>query len=355
MHRPTPSLALPLLLAALGCASTPPIESCRPVGAATPLCGFQNPEDLALLPGARHVLVSEYGYVDRAQPGRLSLLDLDTRERRVLFEGGTPRAAGPWGAPDCQGPPPPEFSPHGIDLHPRGDGALQLLVVQHGGRESVEMFEVTDVGGGWHLEWRGCVEALEGDAFNDIVALPDGGFLVTRPLPAGAGLFTFVGAALFGRDTGFVQAWQPTTGFTPVAGTEGRYPNGIEVSPDGKKIFLNQTLGNEVTRIDRASGQVEARAEVSNPDNSTWASDGRLWVASLQTSLSEMRQCSELERGSCPMAFAIVAVDPETMETEVLYEGGPGTPSGAGTVGLEIPRGLLIGTFAGDRVVWVER
>jgi hypothetical protein len=42
------------------------------------------------------------------------------------------------------------------------------------------------------------------------------------------------------------------------------------------------------------------------------------------------------------------------METETVYEGGPGTPSGAGTVGLEVDGALLIGSFAGDRIVRVD-
>ncbi len=355
MPRPAHRLAPALLWLALACAASPPIESCEPVGAATPLCGFQNPEDLALLPGGRHVLVSEYGHVEREQRGRLALLDLATRERRVLYEGGGAAGAGPWGDAACAGPPSAAFSPHGIDLHRRADGALELLVVQHGGRESVELFEVREADGSWRLAWRGCAEAPAGDSLNDVVALPGGGFLVTRMVAADAGVFTMLGAAWFGRETGFVYEWQRGAGFAEVPGTRGVLPNGIEISADGATIFLNQTLANEVTRIDRASGRVEARAEVPNPDNLTWASDGRLWAASLRGSMSQMLQCGDLERGSCPMPFAIVALDPDTMETEVLYEGGPGTPGGAGTVGLEVPRGMLVGTFAGDRVVWVER
>jgi hypothetical protein len=353
MNRAKLVTALIAGFASVGCATTPPIESCDPVGGATPLCGYQNPEDLALLPGGRHVLVSEYG-TDRG-PGRISLLDLETRSRRVLFEGGGAPAPGPWGAFDCEGPPTAAFSPHGIDLDRRPDGALQLLVVQHGGRESVEMFEVSESGGSWQLEWRGCAEPPAGHSLNDVVTLPEGGFLVTRILASDAGAFTLLGAGLFLMETGFVFSWTPDAGFHEVPGTGGVMPNGIELSPDGETIFLNQTLASEVTRIDRATGNVEARAEVAYPDNSTWASDGRLWVASLTGVRSGMSACTDLGAGSCPMAFAIVALDPETMETEILYEGGPGTPSGAGTVGLEVPGALLIGSFAGDRIVWVER
>jgi hypothetical protein len=346
------------VLGALACARVEPITSCDPIGPATPLCGFQNPEDLALLPDGRHVLVSEYGGGD-ARPGRISLLDLETSARQILFAGGEPAAPGPWGASDCNGPPSPAFSPHGIHLSRRADGALQLLVVQHGGRESVELFEVSRVsktGSDWDVVWRGCALAPDGSSLNDVVALPEGGFLVTRMIASGGlGLmFGYAKAALFGGDTGWVYAWSPETGFAEVPGTRAPLPNGIELSADGEKIFLNATLGSEVRRIDRRTGALEARAEVPQPDNLTWASDGRLLVASLRGAFREITACMDLERGSCPAAFAIVALDPQTMTTEVVYEGGAGTPSGAGTVGLEVNGGLLIGTFAGDRIVRVQ-
>jgi beta-phosphoglucomutase-like phosphatase (HAD superfamily) len=140
-------------------------------------------------------------------------------------------------------------------------------------------------------------------------------------------------------------------GFSEEPGTRAAGPNGIELSADGEKIFLNTTLASEVLRIDRRTGAIEARAAVPQPDNLTWAPDGRLRVASLRGKMRELLSCNGIEQGSCAMPFAIVALDPNTMATETVYEGGPGTPSGAGTVGLEVDGGLLIGTFAGDRIV----
>ena len=346
------TLPILLALALAACGSIEPITSCDPVGAATPLCGFQNPEDLALLPDGQ-VIVSEYGDAG-ARPGRISLLDLESGKHQSLYAGGGPPGAGPWGAADCE-PPSEAFSPHGIHLSKRAGGSLQLLVVQHGGRESVEMFEVLPAQTTWQLAWRGCAVVPDG-ALNDVVALPEGGFLVTRFGPSSTPAFMFAAAkaTLFGGETGWVYAWSRTQGFSEVPGTRVAGPNGIELSADGAKIFLNATLASEVLRIDRRTGAVEARAAVTQPDNLTWASDGRLRVASLRGAMREMLSCNGLERGSCPMPFAIVALDPETMATETVYQGGPGTPSGAGTVGLEVDGGLLVGTFAGDRVVRVE-
>ena len=351
----TRAVALALLFALVlsACGSTPPITSCDPIGAATPLCGFQNPEDLALLPDGR-VLVSEYGDAG-AKPGRLSLLDLATGAHESLYAGGGTAGPGPWGAADCSGPPSEAFSPHGIHLSTRASGALQLLVVQHGGRESVEMFEVIPANDSWQLAWRGCAVAPEGGGLNDVVALPDEGFLVTRFGPSSPMSFTFAAAkaTILGSETGWVYAWSRAKGFGEVPGTRAAGPNGIEISADGAKIFLNATLASEVLRIDRSTGAIEARAAVAMPDNLTWARDGRLRVASLRGKMGDLLSCSGLESGSCAMPFAIVALDPATMETQTVYEGGPGTPSGAGTVGLEVDGALLVGTFAGDRIVRV--
>jgi len=344
--------AVLLTLVLVACSSHPPITSCDPIGRAKPLCGYQNPEDLALLPDGRHVIVSEYGDAG-ARPGRLSLLDIGTREHVTLFAGGETGSAGPWGAPDC-GPPSSAFSPHGIHLAKRADGSLQLLVVQHGGRESVEMFEVLPTADAWQLSWRGCAVAPEG-GLNDVVALPEGGFLVTRFGPSSPASFMFAAAkaTLFSSATGWVYEWSPGKGFSEVPGTRAAGPNGIELSPDGAKIFLNTTLASEVLRIDRRTGAIEARAAIARPDNLTWGRDGRLRVASLRGNTRELLSCNGIEHGSCAMPFAIVALDPSSMATETVYEGGPGTPSGAGTVGLEVDGGLLIGTFAGDRIVAV--
>lgn len=354
---------------ALGCGPSPePITSCEAVGDARPLCGWQNPEDMVALPGHTTVIVSEYGGTEGEKSGTLALLDLGTDARIVLFDKDSePAAAGstedpPWGDDECPGPPGAAFSPHGIHLSTRNDGLLQLLVVQHGGRESVEMFEVnTNTGvedAPVELTWRGCVVAPAGSMLNDVVAGPDDGFFVTHMMDREGSMgpmVSFATSSLFGTNVGHVLAWRPTEGFSVQGGSEGPMPNGIQISSDGETLFVNYSAQGEVRRIDWKTGEVEGSVMLEPLDNSTWAPDGRLLVAAALANPFEMMGCTDLEEGQCPGAFAIVAVDPESLETEVIYEGGPDTPSGAGTVGLWLNDGpLLVGTFAGDRIVRVE-
>jgi hypothetical protein len=342
-----------------GCATSPThtgaILDCEPKGPARPICGFQNPEDMVALPGDEAILVSEYGAMDGKKPGRLTLFTLDSEERRVLFRGGDADGAESlWGDPACPGPPDAAFSPHGIHLSERSDGARQLLVVQHGGRESVEFFEVDGAGTEFSLAWRGCVVAPDRTWLNSVAAVPGGGFVTTSMMDRLSSEEDLAAAFTSGVATGYVVTWNSEQGYGRLPGSESAMPNGIEVSADGHFVFLNSSGAGEVQRIVRATGEVEAVARVSGLDNARWAPDGRLVVASVPGDGNEdFSICMDLEVGGCPIEFQIVAIDPETMETEVLYRNG-GPPMGGGTVGLVIGDELFVGSFAGDRILRVS-
>jgi hypothetical protein len=292
---------------------------------------------------------------DPAVRGSLVVLDLNDEQIHVVYPLATDiadnAAASPtpgWGDPTCLEPARP-FDPHGIDMARRRDGRLQLLAVNHGGRESVEFFEVLPEKDNVLVVWRGCAIPPAGAFFNDVVNLPDGGFLVSHMMERESIVWGMI-RALIGADTGFVYEWQPATGYQRVAGTDGPFPNGIEVSADGAEIFLNIYMGSEVRRIDRSSGETLASASVASPDNLSWARDGRLLVASHLGGFSEQRPCISLESGACPMSFEIRALDPISLEGAPIFA-NRGAPMGGGTVAIDIGGELVIGSFAGDRVI----
>lgn len=357
-----PLLTLGLLSAAvsaLGCATSPDsfhaVLGCDPEGPARPICGFQSPEDLVALPGGQAILVSEYGAMEGNKPGQLSTLDLETEKREVIFRGGDADGVTPlWGDAACPGPPPPAFSPHGIHLSKRPDGALQLLVVQHGGRESIEYFEVSEQEAGFSVTWRGCVVAPERTWINSVAALPTGGFLATNMMERVDDEEDLAAAFNAGVATGYVVSWSPDEGFGRLAGSDGAMPNGIEVSADGRLVFVNSSGDGEVRRINRRTGIVEATSDLPGLDNARWAPDGRLVVASvLGLDSHDFQWCSTLTEGACPIEFQIVAIDPITMAQEVLYR-NEGPPMGGGTVGLVVGDELFVGSFAGDRLLRVK-
>lgn len=348
----TGPVAIALALAA-GCGGgVEPIRSCEAERGIEPVCGFRNPEDLVAVAGSDRLLVSQMGRMDGSETGSLARFDPATGAIEVLYPGGAEAAEPGWGDDACPGPPGATLSPHGIDLGPRPDGRLRLLVVNHGGRETVELFEVALGAAGPELVWRGCAVPPEGAFLNDVAALADGGFVATHMYPKGAGVrqvYHFMRGAL-GFDTGHALEWHPGAGFAPVPGTEGAMPNGIAVSPDGRRLFVNLYIGGEVRRVARDGSEPPASAEVRRPDNATWSRDGRLLVASHSASTAENLGCSGIESGACPARFEIVAIDPDTMESQVVFENA-GPPMGAGTVALHVGDWIYIGSFAGDRVI----
>jgi len=247
------------LIASMACAPssplTGPIIGCEPEGSARPICGFQNPEDLVALPGGEAILVSEFGAMDGNTPGRLVLFTLDSEERRVLFRGGDADGIDAiWGDPACPGPPPPAFSPHGIHLSERPDGAVQLLAVQHGGRESIEFFEVEGEGTEFSVSWRGCVVAPDRTWLNSVAAIPSGGFVTTNMMERSSNEEDLAAAFSSGVATGYVVTWSPEDGFGRLPGSESAMPNGIEVSAEQCTLGVRWPPGRRVGARRRQRG-----------------------------------------------------------------------------------------------------
>ncbi len=355
-----PVIIITCLILIASCSSYEPVANdCLPSGDITPICKFTNPEDAVLLPNGQ-VIVSQMGNLEEKSPGSLVLFDVAARTVTTLFgQGHAPNlsantADDSWGSMDCAGDPRDFISPHGISLLARADERLQLMVVNHGHRESVEFFEVVPAVSGVAAIWRGCVLAPNKEFFNDVVALPDGGFIVSSMYstrgPKLFGLHFGGYKALLGMDSGYLSEWHPWQEMTIVAGSEGAFPNGVALSKDGRFIYENLYGEDQVRKLDRRSGEVVAFASVKKPDNSTVDAKGRLLVASQKVSMLELKSCVDKPDESCLLPFEIVQIDPETMSSKVvLQQAGP--PMGTGTVAVEYDKQLLIGSFVGDRMI----
>lgn len=356
MKKPERLTALLLLMAA--CGSGPAhITECRAAGDIEPICGLQNPEDLGIGPFGEWLIVSQYaGPAMTAEQGSIVAIKLTNSEAIQLFppigrSDWLGRVKAQWGSPACPGPPLTGFAPHGIDLRSPAAAQTPMLVVNHGARESIEIFELlVQRGKSPSLQWRGCVLLPPGTTGNDVAFLPDSGFVVTHMMEPGGQLHAFwtLLKSFLGASSGYVLEWKPERGWRKVPGTEESFPNGIVASADGKYLWFASWLGNRVVRISRDGSEPPVRIDVAHPDNLSWAEDGRILVAS-QHSISELLGCSDLEAGSCGAGFSILAIDPQSFKVETLLE-QRGDPMGAGTVGLQVGRDLYIGSFAGDRV-----
>jgi hypothetical protein len=330
-----------LALGLAACGGAPPLTDCSPLGALTPTCGFQNPEDVVLAPAGGWLIVSQFR--SREKPGSLVAFRPSDGEKRILYPSAEGTPAAPHGGECGEPPPTADFSPHGIDL-----AGARLLVVNHGGeqREAIEEFLLLVTPEGPHLGWMGCTLLPPDAAANDVAALPEG-FLATNMMgrsQTAGGLKLAVGLPV-----GEVLHFDGSK-WAPIPGTAGGAPNGIAVGPDGAIYFAEWGA----RRIARVQADGTARTETAldfHPDNLSWASDGRLLVAGQRGSTFSVVGCGSIQSGACALPSVVVAVDPATLAATSLVNDDPPTRIGAASVAVELDDALWIGSFASDRLV----
>ncbi|MFT4819554.1 MAG: hypothetical protein ACI8PP_003112 [Candidatus Pseudothioglobus sp.] len=322
------------------------VIACEEVANISPVCGFQNPEDLVAVPDSEFLVVSEMGAFLTDAPGTMSLLDIKNNQRAPLaidWDTKGPR----WGDAACVAPDTEKFSPHGIDLMTRTDGRHQLLVVNHG-NEQVEFFELLAAGGDSRIVWKGCAKPGNDAFMNDVASLNDGGFFVTHMWNKSTPFETVVAQFGAGEKIGWVWEWQAASGFTKLPGSDELMPNGITISQDNTKLFVNIYLANKTIKVDRLSGKVEGEISVRSPDNIVIDAAGDLWIAShLNDPINE--RCEDGHAGPCLLEFQVIKADSEHMTSEVAFH-HKGDPMGYATVALPHNGRLYLGSASGDRI-----
>lgn len=330
--------------------------ACDTVNGIQPFCTFRRPEDMVLIPGSRLLIISETGGLDRKHGNRdLVLFDTQSKEQSVLYSAKsvmtTDRHPALWGEKNCSKPV--WFAPHGIDLLQRPDGKLALFVVNHGKKESVQMFSVELRNNNVALEWRGCVAFESGNSLNDVAALPGGGFVTGSTLAASQS----TDGQPDSKPRSVIYSWMPETGLSPLAMLHGASVNGVSVSPKGSFVFANTySDSSKIVKISLKTGEIKGTAKTTfYADNNSWSQSGELLVTTIgpNKGLSYL-QCDKEEPDYCPLPFEIVAIDPDTLSSRVLFSHLAGPPFGAATVAVEVGDELYFGAPVGNRIAKIK-
>jgi hypothetical protein len=275
----------------------------------------------------------------------LVLLDIAKKTYSKIPITNEPRKD--WGDASCPGPLATDVMvPHGISLGKRTGGAMQLYVVNHGGRQSIEMFELKQASGDWTLIWHGCAPTMQ--EFNDVAVLPDGGFIATHPTA-----IQVQGADLFaGGPSGFVSRWTPGKGEAELPDTRRGYPNGVLVAADGRTMYYNAWTAKEVHKYDLKENKETGVVKLDfMPDNITWTSKHKMLAAGVKGTRGD---CPAGSGTPCIQGFGIAEIDPAKMDSKMVFDSqGKGALIGGVSVGLEVGNSIYIGSFQGDRLVKV--
>ena len=320
-------------------------KDCAPVGGLNFLCGPVGVEDLVRVPGTHWIVGS--GMAERGGAGKLHLIDAERKTWEVLYPGENAKneldaksySSCP-GAPDAK-----IFGAHGIAIREDGNGTATILAVNHG-REAVEVFKLNTAGNKPSIRWIGCVPMDKNISLNSLAFLPGGGFVATKfydpTIPEA------FGAMIAHKVTGGVLEWQPATGIRPIAGTELSGANGIEVSKDGKTLYVAAWGSQEVVRfshIDSAIQKTVVKVSFS-PDNLRWAPDGKILVTGQNIQTNTSGGLAGFK------GWTVAMLDPATMKvTEILKDSGE-SPLQNASVAIEVDGTLWIGPFSGNRIAY---
>jgi hypothetical protein len=289
------------------------------------------------LPGGQWVLASAY-----MGTGGINLIKVSDRKSATVFPAPVVNQRPDKKTyPDCPGLPTGTLTTHGLYVAPGNGPAVQVMAVGHGARESIEVFQIDMRSDGPIFTWVGCVIAPEPIGLNSVRGLPDGGFITTNWLPRGGGpdaLQKMMG----GEKNGELWEWHTASGWQKVPGSEAAGANGIELSDDGKTIYMAAWGSQSFIRLTRGATPPK-RDEIPlgfRVDNIHFARDGTLLAAGQIT--------DPASRSS-----RVVKVDPKTLAIfDVLTRPDDATFAG-NTTAIEVGNDLWLGSYRGDRIAIV--
>ncbi len=317
------------------------------------VCNVVNVEDLISLPSTPWLVGSSLHGVGSKTPP-LYLFDAKTRKAQEVQASDIKIAKDAKTYSGCPGEPDlANFSSHGLDYVQRGKRGT-LYVVNHGGRESIEVFEVDTSGAKPTFTWTGCVVAPDGFWPDAVAALPGGGMVVTSLWDPKDNdrLAKLIG----GKPVGALAEWYPKTGWKMIGPDGMSGPNGVVVTPDGKSVFVALWSGNKLMRLERKSGKATFAELDFRPDNLRWEGGSKSILLGGQTSTVKeaIEDCFAKPLVNCNIPFKVVRVDPRTLKGKQIVDGGVYGNMGAGTGALTVGNDLWVTTFRGDRLAIFE-
>ena len=323
--------------------------ACSPSGGLNFICGLQAPEDLVRVPDTRWLIAS-----GMAAGSGLHLIDTQAKVARSLYGPSvSPSRADKAKFAACPGPlDPKQAILHGLSLRPAQAGHYTLYATNHGGRESIEVFDLDARGAAPTATWTGCVLMPNNWPANSVAVFNDGAIVATVLVLPGK-TFQDVWA---GRNTGVVVMWTPgSKEFRTLTGTELPGNNGIETSPDDREFYVASIGLKRVVAYSRANPSKPlrfAQLKEIGPDNVHFVGD-RLFTAGI---IDNEPACGgapkKPEDIQCPRGWVVDAIDPKTMAVTEIARGPRAAPYTGTATAIPVDGTLWLSSFNVDRVAY---
>jgi hypothetical protein len=332
-------------------------ERCAPAGGLSFLCGAIKPEDLKQIPGTPYLVTSGFS------PGSgLKLVDTRAKTFSFWYKGAPEQVALDRARyPDCATPPDLAlFNARGLSLRRTGRTTATLYVVNHGGREAIEVFRISTLSKGQipQLLWQGCLRLPKGHVGNAVATYSDGIVLVSVLTRPGTSITDFE----LGRPTGGVFERAPGAAqFSLIPGTELPGNNGLETAPDDR-YFYTVAFGLRAIAIfkrGKTSGpEALVPAPGFMPDN-IHLDRGRLLATGMNSdepACGGKRQIikGEADKMLCPRGWKVAQLDPVRRSFSLLAQGERSRDYNGVSQAVIVGRTLWLGSYQADRIATIK-
>jgi hypothetical protein len=332
--------------------STRVTTDCAASGGLNFICGMDKPEDLKPLPGTRWLITSGFS------PGSgLKLVDMRRKRMSVWFRADAAQINRDQARyPDCATPPDRAmFNARGLSLRLTGKASATLHVVNHGGREAIEVFDIALGKREPQLTWRGCLHLPEGHVGNAVATYSDGTVLVSILTRPGTSITDFERGKATG---GIMQRGPGERAFSLIPGSELPGNNGLETARDDRGFYTIAFGLRAVALFERGRAGPRAiiKAPGFMPDNIAWQ-DGRLIAAGMVADEPACGGTRQIVNGvadgmKCPRGYRVAAFDPATQRWAPLAQGSR-NPAFNGVSSAAITGDILwLGSYQADRLAW---
>ena len=261
-------------------------------GRCTPVRGVAGPQDIVIDPVRRLAFISSFDHADAHTRGGVHVFDLSD----PLSSGWTDMTDGA----------PAAFRPSGLDYYEDGD--VRRLFVVNEAAPAVDIFDVAEDGKLTFLESFSESRLLTSP--RHVAAVGPRSFYVVNDVKPGRGALFSGLQFLARRGTGEILYANGTSWRLAAEGL--RFAGGVDVSPDGRRLYVAEAAGRDVKVFDRDQGSgvltpVENIRLPASPESVTVDGDGVLWVAALPKPLGVLRHSGQAPVSAPSEVFRIGA------------------------------------------------
>lgn len=319
--------------------------SCAAEGDLKFVCGIASAEDLLAIEGGKYLVASSF---DQNKAVGFYLVDTAAKTARPMHLSVAAKRDPEFSA--CPGAP--DFTKiytHGIEVGPTRSGETLVYAVNHGGRESVEVFIVNPRANS--AAWVGCVVLPQESFGNAVYRMHDGSLLITQFFEKRVGQPSNQNPTV----TGLVFHWTKEKGLTKVPGSEFSGDNGVLGSRDGKFVFVAAWGTDEVWRIplDGTGPRRSAKFDFRT-DNLRWAPDGSILVVGQSSPIPTATGATAPAAHPLPEDWVFARLDPQIMTSLLVLKEKGTTAFGNGTSAVQVGKTVWFGTYGGDRIAYTE-